>query len=221
VVRWPTTTLTGVNVLSPVLVVLAHPRPGSLDHVLAERAQAMLRQTGVRQSFHDLYAESFDPVLTEPEVIAGDVWTRGTSAEQVREPVRTADPLVDRHRKELAEAKALIVIHPDWWGKPPAMLTGWLDRVMLGRSHAGANAATAPNLKRVLVINTSDQPVDPDRVGSDPLGLLWREQIGPFLGSPDFERLNFRPVATATAEQRARWLNACDRAAAWVCGAAR
>ncbi len=214
-------TLTAVNVLSPVLVVLAHPRPGSLDHLLADRVRAMLHQTGVRQSFHDLYAESFDPVLTEPEVIAGEEWTRGTSAEEVRAPAPGTDPLVDRHRNELAEAKALVVVHPDWWGKPPAMLTGWLDRVMLGRSHAGAPAVSAPNLQRVLVINTSDQPVDPDTAGADPLGLLWRGQIGPFLGSPAFERLTFRPVATASGDQRTRWFNACDRATAWVCGAAR
>jgi hypothetical protein len=22
----------------------------------------------------------------------------------------------------------LVIVHPNWWGKPPAMLAGWLDR---------------------------------------------------------------------------------------------
>ncbi len=207
------------------MIVLAHPRAGSLDHQLSERVRSVLGQTGVRQSFHDLYAESFDPVLTENEAIAGEVWTRGTSAEQVRDDAVAPDPLVDRHRHELAESKALVVIHPDWWGKPPAILTGWLDRVLLGRSGAeGGRFDPAPKLQRVLVVNTSEQPA-PDREAgaaeSDPLGLLWRDQIGPFLGSPQFERLTFRPAADPEPEVRTRWINASERAAAWVCCAAR
>lgn len=210
-----------MNVLSPVMIVLAHPRAGSYDHQLAGGVRTVLRQTGVRQAFHDLYAESFDPVLTEGEGISGEVWTRGTSSDQVRTDAPAPDPLVDRHRHELGESRALIVIHPDWWGKPPAMMTGWLDRVLLAADRPDGSAAPAPALERVLVINTSDQPVDPDRAEQDPLGLLWREQIGPFLGSPAFERLTFRPVADAGDDQRTRWQNATQRAAAWVCGAAR
>jgi putative NADPH-quinone reductase len=214
-----------VNVLSPVMIVLAHPRAGSLDHHLSERVLSVLGQTGVRHSFHDLYAESFDPVLTENEAIAGEVWTRGTSAEQVRVDAVAPDPLVGRHRRELAESKALVVIHPDWWGKPPAILTGWLDRVLLGRSGGeDGRFDPAPKLQRVLVINTSEQPASQHDAGAaeaDPLGLLWREQIGPFLGSPKFERLTFRPSADPDPELRSTWVNASERAAAWVCGAAR
>ncbi|SDS07140.1 NAD(P)H-dependent oxidoreductase [Microlunatus soli] len=211
-----------MNVLTPVMVVLAHPRANSLDHELAGNVRGLLRQSGVRQTFHDLYAESFDPVLTEDEGIAGEVWTRGTSSEQVRRQTTSApDPLVDRHRRELAESRALVVIHPDWWGKPPAILTGWLDRVLLSGPSPGPVDPPAPNLRRVLVINTSDQEADGADAATDPLGLLWREQIGPFLRSPDLERLTFRPVAGATSEQRARWFGATQRAAAWVCGAAR
>lgn len=213
-----------VTILSPVMIVLAHPRPGSLDHQLSERVLSVLGQTGARHTFHDLYAESFDPVLTQDEAIAGEVWTRGTSSDQVRDTQVAVDPLVDRHRRELSEAKALVVIHPDWFGKPPAMLTGWLDRVLLG--HATGDTGRfdpAPKLERVLVINTGEQPParDPAAAESDPLGLLWRQQIGPFLGSPQFERLTFRPSVDPDPELRARWTNASERAAAWVCGAAR
>ena len=214
-------TLARVNLLSPVMIVLAHPRAGSLDHDLAERVRAVLAQTGVRQTGHDLYAESFDPVLTERESIAGEAWTRGTSSDQVRDDRPAADPLVRRHRQELAEARALVVIHPDWWGKPPAILAGWLDRVLLADENASQTPKPAPELQRVLVINTSDQPTDPLGAESDPLGLLWRDQIGPFLGSPDLERLTFREVSRADDEQRRRWDNAVQRATAWVCGAAR
>lgn len=175
----------------------------------------MIGQTGVRQHFHDLYAESFDPVLTTEEQPVDEVWSRGTSAEQVRARVATApDPLVLRHQRELAEAKALVVIHPDWLGKPPAILAGWLDRVLLS-----ARKDPAPLLQRVLVINTCER--DGFSAETDALGVLWRDQLGPYLGSPLFERLTFRGTAGADDQQLARWRNATDRAAAWVSGAAR
>ena len=175
----------------------------------------MIGQTGVRQHFHDLYAESFDPVLTQAEQPLDEVWSRGTSAEQVRGQVATApDPLVLRHQRELAETKGLVVIHPDWLGKPPAILAGWLDRVLLsGRKDP------APQLERVLVINTCEQ--SGLTAETDALGVLWRDQLGPYLGSPLFERLTFRSVASADDQQLGRWRNATDRAAAWVSGAAR
>ncbi|QDP97535.1 flavodoxin family protein [Microlunatus elymi] len=210
-----------MNVLSPVMIVVAHPRAGSLDLELADRVRTVLAQTGVRQTSHDLYAESFDPVLTEPEAIAGEVWTRGTSSDQVRDLAPSPDPLVRRHRQELAEAQALVVIHPDWWGKPPAIVAGWLDRVLLADEQASATPKPAPNLRRVLVINTSDQSLDRRDAQTDSLGVLWRDQIGPFLGSPELERLTFREVSKADEEQHRRWDNAVQRATAWVCGAAR
>jgi NAD(P)H dehydrogenase (quinone) len=207
------------------MIVLAHPRAGSFDHEVAERVRSVLGQTGVRQHFHDLYAESFDPVLTEAEQLAADVWSRGTSAEQVKATTTARpDPLVRRHQQELAEAKALVVIHPDWLGKPPAILAGWLDRVLLARapeeSQAGRNQP-APKLQRALVINTSEQRPEDFEADADALGLLWRDQLGPYLGSPGFERLTFRGTASADDQELARWRNATERATAWVCGAAR
>jgi NAD(P)H dehydrogenase (quinone) len=211
-----------VNVLSPVMTVLAHPSGQSLDHRLGGTVRSVLKQAGVRHFFHDLYAESFDPVLTQDEAIAGDPWTRGTSSEQVRQSSQSGpDPLVDRHRRELAEAKALVVIHPDWFGKPPAIFTGWLDRVLLQRPHGADPDQPAWQLRRVLVINSVEQRPDPAQVMADPLGLLWREQIGRFLGSPKFERLTFGPSATDDTDQLTTWTNATQRATGWVCGAAR
>lgn len=74
--------------------------------------------------FHDLYAEGFDPVLR-----AEEAFTSGPAANQIATP--GADPLVDQHRRQLAGAAALVVVHPNWWGKPPVFIAGWLDRVLV------------------------------------------------------------------------------------------
>lgn len=200
-------------------MILAAPDSAGFDHAVAERFRSVVGQTGVRCRAHDLYAESFDPVLTDQDTEMAGSWTRGASSGQIaeQEPV---DPLVDRHRSELAEARALAILHPDWFGKPPAILVGWIDRVLAPVVMHGRNAAARDRqLTRVLVIITG-RAHDPDRA-ADPLDSLWRQQVGPAVGTQDFEVLPLRPADAADDGQRQQCLNGAARAAAWICGADR
>ncbi|UCF89587.1 MAG: NAD(P)H-dependent oxidoreductase, partial [bacterium] len=43
-----------------VLVLLAHPTPGSFNHAIAETVVRALERLGHSGFFHDLYAEGFD-----------------------------------------------------------------------------------------------------------------------------------------------------------------
>ncbi|KDN19619.1 NAD(P)H-dependent oxidoreductase [Amycolatopsis rifamycinica] len=191
---------------APVVVLLAHPRAGSFNHALAARVVAGLDRAGVPVRFHDLYAEGFDPVLTETEA-----YTSGTRAEAFLavEP----DPLVRRHREELRTAGGLVAIHPNWWGKPPAILGGWLDRILVpGVAYRLDDAGGAPepllSLRRLLVVNTSDTPEERERtLFGDPLDAIWRRCLAPYLGEPEVRRLVLRVVADAGAAQRAAWLD--------------
>ena len=40
------------------------------------------------------------------------------------------DDMIRVHCQELAIAEGIIIIHPNWWGMPPAILKGWVDRVI-------------------------------------------------------------------------------------------
>jgi len=31
---------------------------------------------------------------------------------------------------KIAIADGIVFVHPDWWGMPPAILKGWIDRVL-------------------------------------------------------------------------------------------
>ena len=42
----------------------------------------------------------------------------------------TGDELLAAHQREIREADGIIVIHPNWWGQPPAIMKGWVDRVL-------------------------------------------------------------------------------------------
>ena len=95
------------------LLVVAHPSPDSFSHALAHAAREALVEREFAVDSHDLYAEGFDPVQRTGEA--------GNTA--------SADALVERHCAELARADLVVVCHPNWWGQPPAILKGWIDRV--------------------------------------------------------------------------------------------
>jgi putative NADPH-quinone reductase len=97
-----------------LVLVLCHPRPGSFNHQLASKAREVLQNAGHTVIFHDLYAEGFDPVLTASELARH----------------YSFDEEIQRHSSDLVEASGLIIFHPDWWGQPPALLKGWVDRVL-------------------------------------------------------------------------------------------
>jgi len=31
---------------------------------------------------------------------------------------------------KFSEASGIVIVHPNWWGQPPAILKGWVDRVL-------------------------------------------------------------------------------------------
>ena len=54
-----------------VVVLVCHPRKGSLTHAVAGRCAAVVEATGHRALPHDLYHEGFDPILAAQELDRG------------------------------------------------------------------------------------------------------------------------------------------------------
>lgn len=187
------------------VVVVAHPRPGSFVHALAEAAAGALAAAGHDVTVHDLAAEGFDPVLRPAEATT----TRG--ADESRFTVG-ADPLTTAYRRELAAADTLVVAHPNWWGKPPAIMAGWMDRVLVpGVAYELDTAEGLPrsllSLRRLVVLNTGDTPLEREaEVFGDPLASIWERCVGAYLGGASVGRLLATPVSGSTAEQRAAWI---------------
>ncbi|MEV1294891.1 NAD(P)H-dependent oxidoreductase [Pseudonocardia sp. NPDC049635] len=188
------------------MIVLAHPRPGSFSHALAATAAHALRECGHRVCWHDLHDEGFDPV-NGPEGL-DTTRPQGASAFSAG-----ADPLTARHRRELAAAHTLVVVHPNWWGKPPAIMAGWMDRVLVpGVVYRLDEAAGEPTpllaLRRLVVLNTGDTaPARETEVFGDPLDAIWRRCVGEYLHHAEVRRLLAGPLANSTAEQRRAWLD--------------
>ncbi|MFJ7151690.1 NAD(P)H-dependent oxidoreductase [Streptomyces sp. NPDC100445] len=189
-------------------VYLAHPRPGSFNHAVFDAVVAELGDRGCHVLAHDLYAEGFAPALTADET--GTVLSAGTAR----------DAQVELHRSEVATLDALVLIHPNWWGMPPAVLTGWVQRVLapgVAYKLGTADGEPAGLLKagRALVLNTSDTPADREESEfGDPLQRIWAACVLPYVGVTDVRRVVFRTVTDSADETRASWLRRARREAA-------
>jgi NAD(P)H dehydrogenase (quinone) len=183
-----------------VSVILAHPHCESFNHAIAYTAVTELQQNGHCATLHDLYAEKFDPLLPSEEI-----------------PQEAALPSpIKAYCDEIASAAGIIVAHPNWWGQPPAILKGWVDRVFRpGLAYQfleGDKGEGVPvgllKARVALVFNTSNTPVEREKkVFGDPLEALWKICIFDLCGVRVFYREQFSVVITSTAEQRKAWLD--------------
>lgn len=198
-----------------VFSLIAHPRKDSFCHAISELACTTLQAVGHTIIHHDLYAEEFDPCLKESEA-----YTVGDTFEEAL--ARSDDPLVQHHRQQIGEAEGILVVHPNWWGKPPAILAGWMDRVLVpGVAYRLETADGRPeallHLRNAVVFNTSDTEAERERLElGDPLQSIWTQCVLPYCGAKDVQRHVFRPVVGSSEEQRENWFNEVEA----VCQAA-
>jgi NAD(P)H dehydrogenase (quinone) len=182
-----------------VFVLIAHQKRGSFCHAIAATAVAELRSRGHEVVFHDLYAEAFDPILPDEEIPKGS----------------PAHPVVQQHCREGSAADGFVVIHPNWWGQPPAILKGWLDRVLrqgVAYEFSASGVVGLLKRKRALVFTTSNTPREAElELFGDPLENLWQNCVFRFCGIDEFRRRNFEPVIVSTLEQRQQWLAEVQR----------
>lgn len=126
------------------LIVLGHPSPSSFNAALAGHYMATARSAHHEAELRDLYALGFDPLLKEPE-------RKADGADSASSDVRSEVELLRR-------CDVLTFVYPLWFGMPPAMIKGYIDRVLgagfriddLGQSHNSVLRG-----KQLAVISTS------------------------------------------------------------------
>jgi putative NADPH-quinone reductase len=96
------------------LILLCHPFERSFCHALADAVRRGVESVADSVVFHDLYAEAPDPLLTGAELAR-----RFSLDEQIQ-----------RYSDEVVRSDTLFVVHPDWWSAAPALLKGWIERVL-------------------------------------------------------------------------------------------
>lgn len=126
-------------------MILSHPDPHSFNHAIADVYRDAVRAAGQNVVVRDLYAMGFDPVLKADE--------RPTLTEP------TISPDVATELDLIAGSDVFVLIYPIWFGSPPAMMKGYIERVLGSgvQPEAIQRQARTPLLgdKRLLSITTS------------------------------------------------------------------
>jgi putative NADPH-quinone reductase len=187
-----------------ISVILAHPCPESFNHAIYRTVLDTLTKNGHQIHAHNLYDEGFNPLLEGSELATGE----------------TSDPLVLKHRQEIKKAQGIIIIHPNWWGQPPAILKGWTDRVLRSgvayEFEEGDDGSGVPEgllvAETAIVFNTSNTPAEREiQVFGDPLERIWQDCVFDFCGIKNFHRKMFRVMASSTIKERKLWLEEVKR----------
>jgi NAD(P)H dehydrogenase (quinone) len=183
-----------------ITVILAHPDKTSFNHAIAQTAVETLKENGHEVAFHDLYREKFPAIIPAGEIPRGAPLPR----------------IIAKHCTEIAAAEGIIIVHPNWWGQPPAILKGWVDRVLrpgVAYTFAEGDEKGAGELigllkaEAVLVFNTSNTAVEREStVYGDPLGTLWKNNMLVSCGAKSYFRRIFGVIITSSLEQRRKWL---------------
>lgn len=177
------------------LLILSHPDTDSLNHAIAERIVTTLEEEGHHVRVHDLYKEHFQPVLENEEI------RRRFSF----------DELFTRHTRDLRESTGIILIYPDWWGMPPAILKGWLDRILrpgIAFDYEGEEflpKERVPHLtgKKAMIVSSTNET---NPLSQDGMCTLWRDRVFAYVG---IEHVTFKilyGVRESTTRQRRVWL---------------
>jgi NAD(P)H dehydrogenase (quinone) len=183
-----------------VLVIVAHPNKKSFNHAIAMTCARELVENGHEAIFHDLYEEQFNPLLPYEEF-----------QREAALPIE-----IQEHCDHLSSADGIIIVHPNWWGQPPAILKGWVDRVIRpGVAYEfveGDKGEGVPKgllkARSAIVFNTSNTDTGREKtVFGDPLETIWKNCVFDLCGVSAFHRRMFNIVVTSSKTQRKRWLS--------------
>ena len=177
-----------------VLIVLCHPFPTSFSAKISKTVRTAVEAAGHVSIFHDLYHESFNPVLPEDEL------KRGYSL----------DEQVQAYMDEVSDSDILVFVHPDWWGQMPALLKGWLDRVFRpgvafdysGEEFLPKRLDKLMTGKKGIAYCTTDSE---ENTAPHSLIALWKEKIFGYCGIAG-ECVMLYSTRRSDAAERKAWL---------------
>ncbi|MDD5613996.1 MAG: NAD(P)H-dependent oxidoreductase [Candidatus Omnitrophica bacterium] len=129
------------------LLIYAHPNPKSFNHAILETLTSRFDKEKRPFQVRDLYKLNFKPSLSSEDFIS---FSSNTAAADIKQ-----------EQNLIEQGKTLIFIYPIWWFGMPAILKGYIDRVLSRNFAYGVNEKGPYGLlsnKKVVIINTTGGP---------------------------------------------------------------
>lgn len=133
------------------LLLSAHPCADSYCDALAAAARRGMASAGHVVTAINLYDVDFAAAMTKAEL---DVY---------RAQLAPVDPMVREHGELVRAVDTLVFVYPTWWSGPPAILKGWLERVLVPGvaftfDGGGKVRPAMTNVRRIVGISTYGSP---------------------------------------------------------------
>jgi NAD(P)H dehydrogenase (quinone) len=192
-----------------VLVIFNHPYEGSFCAAILEAVQKGLLAAGHGCDVINLDEDKFDPVMRSKDLRAfAMARTRPDDAAQL------LDPQVAGYKDRMEQAEHIVFIFPIWWELMPAMMKGFIDKVIFpgivynqtdGKNGGMVCRLTA--LRGVTVVTTMNTPSMIYRIlfGNAVkrallTGTFWK------IGVRNRRWINLTSVKSRTQKRRQEWL---------------
>lgn len=193
------------------LIVLAHPDGDSFCAAIARRWRARVKGHYQICDIRDLYQDGFDPRLH--------------SAEQPGKAGYVADPNNSAECERLKKLGVLVFVYPVWFGSPPAILKGYIERVVgsglvFGKGEKSARPLTGV---RVVHISTSgaSKPWLAEKGVPVALHTIFDRYFGQVFGSKKSYNLHLDGIGEGMSSEQAEFhLGKVDELADRVCAEA-
>ena len=189
------------------LIIYNHPHEGSFCSAIRDAVQSGLDTAGHSFKLINLDEDKFDPVMHEKDLKAfvqgGRLGEAGTEG---------VDPLVMSYVEKMRWAERIVMIFPIWWMTMPAMMKGFVDKVIFPgvvyKMEGGDLVSMLSELKQVTVITTMNTPQDvyKEMFGNSIEGSLIKGTFNK-IGIHDIRWISLNMVKQSGDEKRWLWLD--------------
>lgn len=153
-----------------ILIVTAHPSPAGHTHIIADTYATTKRARGHHVQIVDLYAKEYK----------SDLLTFTNIREYVPSKIQK------KFQEQVAWAHEIVVVHPIWWGLPPAIMKNWVELTMWARFAykytPKGNVQKLLNGKTAKIFATSGGPSWYYHLPILPLLSFWKTCVFGFTG---------------------------------------
>jgi len=177
-----------------LLVIFTHPNHQSLAFSFLQKVIQGSEENPEIQEVQvlDLYAEGFDPVLV-------------FNKQKRRRDMHT-DPALEKYRNQIRWADKIAFVYPIWWGRPPAMLLGYIDQLFASgfayRDKAGPLPERLLKGKSAVCISTMKGPAHyPLFWLNNAHKMLMKRALFQFVGIKQVKFFEFGSMESPTGRQ--------------------
>ncbi len=181
------------------VLVSANPNPDSLTVHVAQLCYDVLQKHSKPVTYIYLDEIQYNPLVSQQEIYRR----------------MTFDEATVRHQQILRSASTLMLFFPDWFGFPPALLVGWLQRVFApGIAFEYAGKEFELKEKRgllsqltVIVVMSTDEHQTSNKV-ADAVSLL-QKRLLLHCNVSDVQSLVLYDTHNLKRKQKRKWIDHC------------